>query len=191
MSDYDRGDSRERRRSRSRSRERRSRSRSPRRNGGSNGGSFPSRERRGPPENAEELYSIKIDNLASDAVEQDLKDYFEKFGDVGDTYVPQDKYRPGHNRGFGFVRFVKRSSMEDAIDEMQDVEMMGKRIHVEEAAKRPPRRPRGDYDDRRGGGRGGGYNDRRGSRDDYRRDDRRDRYDDRRRRSRSRSRGRY
>merc|ERR1711871_1312931 len=132
---------------------------------------------------------------------------FSKFGEIGDVYIPRDRYT-GDNRGFGFVRFLVEADAEEAIREMDGKDVDGNTINASLAKeKRPDFRGgrgggRGGYDrrdDRRGGGyhdrrddRRGGYGDRRGGYDD-RRDDRRrgyDDYDKYRSRSRSRERGR-
>merc|ERR1711871_1754495 len=122
---------------------------------------------------------------------------FSKFGEIGDVYIPRDRYT-GDNRGFGFVRFLVEADAEEAIREMDGKDVDGNTINASLAKeKRPDFRGgrgggRGGYDrrdDRRGGGyhdrrddRRGGYDDRRGGYGDRRGgyDDRRGGYDDRR-----------
>ena len=51
------------------------------------------------------MYSLKVDNLAYRTRVIDLKRYFEKFGPIGDIYVPRDQFSHS-NRGYAFVRYV-------------------------------------------------------------------------------------
>lgn len=51
------------------------------------------------------MYSLKVDNLAYRTRMVDLKRYFEKFGPIGDIYVPRDQFSHS-NRGYAFVRYV-------------------------------------------------------------------------------------
>ncbi|OUS47867.1 hypothetical protein BE221DRAFT_58324, partial [Ostreococcus tauri] len=48
-----------------------------------------------------DLVSVKIDNLSYDAREEDLREAFSRYGEIGDVYVPLDREtrRP---RGFCF-----------------------------------------------------------------------------------------
>jgi len=113
---------------------------------------------------------------------EQLKKVFEKFGDIGDVYIPRD-HRTKESRGFAFVRFYERDDAEDAMDELDGHMLDGRPLRVQVARyARPDRDPRRD---RGGGGRYGG----RGYRDRYRSRSR-SRSRDRRRRSRSRSRDR-
>jgi len=52
-----------------------------------------------------------VNALPDDCNEEQLREKFDKFGEIGDCFVP--KYRDsGRCRGFGFVRFVEKSDME-------------------------------------------------------------------------------
>ena len=42
---------------------------------------------------------------------KDLREVFEKFGDVGDVFIPTDR-ESGRPRGFAFVRFVHKRDAE-------------------------------------------------------------------------------
>ena len=57
--------------------------------GGDNGGGDAGGgERRGRPD-ISNMFSIKVDNLAFRVNEDDLKDAFGTFGDLGDVYIPK------------------------------------------------------------------------------------------------------
>ena len=60
------------------------------------------------------MVSLKVDNLTYRTTNEDLEYLFEKFGKVGDIYIPRDKYTK-ESRGFAFVRFTDRRDAEDAM----------------------------------------------------------------------------
>lgn len=131
----------------------------------------------------EELFSIRIGNeLPYDCKEDELREKFGEFGEIGDVYIPKHR-DTGECRGFAFIRFTKKDDMEYCIDETKKdpIRIDDKEVKIEDAGTRPPKR-----EDRR--------DDRRTSRYDDRDSRRTSRYDDRdrdsRRRSRSRSRSR-
>lgn len=57
---------------------------------------------RGPPR-IEGMTSLKVDNLTYRTTCEDLRRVFEKYGDVGDVYIPKDRFSR-ESRGFAFVR---------------------------------------------------------------------------------------
>ncbi|CAH1793846.1 unnamed protein product [Owenia fusiformis] len=130
---------------------------------------------RGPPD-TNGMISLKVDNLTYRTNPDDLKRHFDKFGEVGDIYIPRDR-RTKESRGFAFVRYYDKRDAEDAMDEMDGAIVDGRELRVQIARYGRPSDP--------GRGRGG---------DSYRR--RRRSYSrsrsrsPRRRRSRSRSRSR-
>eukprot|EP00088_Acartia_fossae_P031949 TRINITY_DN32734_c0_g1_i1.p1 TRINITY_DN32734_c0_g1~~TRINITY_DN32734_c0_g1_i1.p1 ORF type:complete len:185 (-),score=41.44 TRINITY_DN32734_c0_g1_i1:142-696(-) len=155
---------------------------------------------RRPPSDVESMISLRVDNLPYRTHPEDLKPLFEKYGDVGDIYLPTER-GTGRSRGFAFVRYYDRRDAEDALDELNGRTYDGRELRIKIDEGRPNRGGGGGrggrYDDRDRGGRGGRYDrDRdydsrdRGGRGRDRSDSRdRDR-DSRRRRSRSDSRDR-
>ena len=85
--------------------------------------------------------TIFIGNLSWDTEEDDLKDLFNTYGEVRKCTIPLDR-DSGRKRGFGFVEMISNSSEKTAIDDLQDVEWMGREIRVYQA-KRIDRSPRG------------------------------------------------
>lgn len=152
---------------------------------------------RRPPSDVERMTSLRVDNLPYRASGDDLQPLFEKYGDVGDIYLPLER-DSGRSRGFAFVRYYDKRDAEDALDALNGRMYDGRDLRISMDAGRP--RFSGDRGGRGGGG--GRYDDRRGGgRDDdrrggggggYRRDrsDSRDRDRGRRSRSRSNDRGR-
>jgi len=134
--------------------------------------------RRGPPPDTTRMVSLKVDGLSTRTHIDDLESLFEKYGKVGDVYIPKD-HRTRENRGFGFVRYFSKRDAEDAIDSLDGRKFDGRELSVQYA-----RYDRPDRDYSRGGG------GRRRSRSRSRSRGRRSRSRSRRSRSRSRRRSR-
>ncbi|XP_047336181.1 glycine-rich RNA-binding protein RZ1A-like [Impatiens glandulifera] len=79
-----------------------------------------------------EEYRCFIGGLAWATTDRSLKDAFEKFGHLVEARVAVDKFS-GRSRGFGFVTFDEKKSMEEAIEEMHGVDLDGRSINVEKA----------------------------------------------------------
>lgn len=60
-----------------------------------------------PPPRIEGMVSLKVDNLTYRTTPEDLRRVFERCGEVGDIYIPRDRYSR-ESRGFAFVRLVAR-----------------------------------------------------------------------------------
>ncbi|KAA0189259.1 hypothetical protein HAZT_HAZT008428 [Hyalella azteca] len=58
---------------------------------------------RGPPD-IKGMSSLKVDNLTYRTTPEDLRRCFEKYGDIGDIYIPRDRFSR-ESRGFAFVRY--------------------------------------------------------------------------------------
>ena len=114
---------------------------------------------RGPP-NIKGMTSLKVDNLTYRTTVEDLKRVFQKYGDVGDVYIPRDA-RTNQSRGFAFVRFYDRRDAEEAMDRVDGSELDGREIRVQHAKYG---RPQTEYRQRSGRDRDRGYSDRRGRR---------------------------
>ena len=59
-----------------------------------------------PPPRIDGMISLKVGNLTYRTTPEDLRRVFEKFGSVGDIYIPKDRFSR-ESRGFAFVRLVK------------------------------------------------------------------------------------
>ncbi len=90
--------------------------------------------------------NIYVGNLSWGLSEDDLREAFEKFGEVDSVKIIQDKMT-GRSRGFGFVEMPDDSEGKAAIAELNGKELDGRAIKVNEA------RPKKDNDR---GGRGFG-----------------------------------
>lgn len=87
---------------------------------------------------------IYVGNLSFDTQESDLRTAFEAHGSVDSVAVVSDKYT-GRSRGFGFVEMNNDEEARAAMAELNEKELDGRKLNVNEA------RPR---EDNRGGGGG-------------------------------------
>jgi len=92
--------------------------------------------------------TIYVGNLSFQAEREDLLDLFGQYGEVRQCSLPLDR-ETGRKRGFAFVELADDAAEQKAIDDLQDVEWMGRMIRVNKAT---PREGGG------GGGGGGGGN---------------------------------
>ncbi len=96
--------------------------------------------------------NIYVGNLAREVTEDDLREAFAAFGQVSSATIIKDKFS-GESRGFGFVEMPSKNEAQTAIDEMNDKDLKGRTINVNEAR---PKTDRGGGGRRQGGFGGGG-----------------------------------
>ena len=102
---------------------------------------------------------LYVGNLAYSVNNEDLEGLFSQAGKVDSAVVVVDKFS-GQSRGFGFVEMVEAADATKAIETLNDTDLKGRRIKIDEA--RASTGPRGGGggggggDRRRGGGGGGG-----------------------------------
>ncbi len=92
------------------------------------------------PPNIEGMVSLKVDNLSYHITGDELFPIFEKFGEVGDIYIPRDRYTKD-SRGFAFVRFFHRSDAEEAMEKMDGYMLEGREMRVQTARYGRPNEP--------------------------------------------------
>ncbi|MFW5831372.1 MAG: RNA recognition motif domain-containing protein [Prolixibacteraceae bacterium] len=97
--------------------------------------------------------NIYCGNLPYNVVEEDLREIFEEYGEVSSVKIINDKLT-GRSKGFGFVEMDDDDEARKAIEELNNAELSGRNIKVNES------RPRSN--DNRGGGGGGRRNFNRG-----------------------------
>lgn len=85
---------------------------------------------------------LYVGNLPYSVTEDDLKETFSEFGDLGEVTVITDKFS-GQSKGFGFVEMPNNSEADAAIKALNESNYKGRNIKVNEA------RPRGDRPQRR------------------------------------------
>jgi RNA recognition motif-containing protein len=103
-----------------------------------------------------------VGGLPWDLTDAQFADVFAKVGTVVSAKIIIDKFTQ-RSKGFGFIEFASDEEADKAVKELNDTEIGGRKIIVQEARpleERPPRRDFGG--DRRGGYGGGRSDDRRG-----------------------------
>lgn len=89
--------------------------------------------------------NIYVGNLSFEATEADLEHAFSEFGNVKSVNIVKDR-DTGRSRGFAFVEMQDTESGNSAIEGLNEKQIAGRPVTVNEA------RPR----EKRGGGGGGG-----------------------------------
>ncbi len=87
--------------------------------------------------------NIYIGNLPYSITEDELRDLFAAHGEVSSANIIMDR-DSGRSKGFGFVEMPDKTSGEAAIEAINQTDVQGRSVRVNEA------RPRNDN---RGGGR--------------------------------------
>ncbi|MDJ0757324.1 MAG: RNA-binding protein [Ardenticatenaceae bacterium] len=111
--------------------------------------------------------NIFVGGIPWASTEEDLREAFEAYGAVDSVTIIKDR-ETGKPRGFGFVEMPSDDEANAAIEGLNNSEMGGRTLTVNQARPREDRRGGGGY--RGGGGGRGGYrgggggrgNDRRG-----------------------------
>ena len=88
--------------------------------------------------------NIYVGNLPYSVTEDDLQQAFSQFGEVASVSLITDKFS-GQSKGFGFVEMPNNSEADTAIKAMNESDLKGRNIKVNQAkprGERPQRRPR-------------------------------------------------
>jgi RNA-binding proteins (RRM domain) len=102
--------------------------------------------------------NIYVGNMSYDTTEAELRTVCEGFGKVESINIIKDKFS-GQSKGFAFVEIPSKADGQAAIDGLNDKELNGRSLNVNEARPRTenPGGGKGGYGggtDRYGGGRG-------------------------------------
>jgi len=92
--------------------------------------------------------NIYVGNLSYQTDDRELEDLFAPYGDIASARVITDR-ETGRSKGFGFVEMPDSAQAEAAITALNDTEIDGRNLRINEARPREERP--------RGGGGGGGY----------------------------------
>ena len=84
---------------------------------------------------AKKLY---VGGLSWDTTEEGLRNAFANYGAVTEAIVITDR-DTGRSRGFGFVTFEEDDDARSAISSLDNTELDGRNIKVNEARERQPR----------------------------------------------------
>lgn len=77
--------------------------------------------------------TLYVGSLSWTLTEDDLKTLFEPFGTVSKAVIIRDQANGNRSRGFGFVTMPDRAQAEDAISRLNQTEVQGKTITVNES----------------------------------------------------------
>ncbi|MFT4154171.1 RNA recognition motif domain-containing protein [Parafilimonas sp.] len=91
--------------------------------------------------------NIYVSNLSFNVQDEDLREYFEEYGEVSSAKIITDKFT-SRSRGFGFVEMSDDAAAEKAIAELHGASVDGRTISVT-VAKPREERPRSNNNSRR------------------------------------------
>ncbi|HVX25543.1 MAG TPA: RNA-binding protein [Parafilimonas sp.] len=90
--------------------------------------------------------NIYVGNLNWSLTSEDLQNLFSPYGEVVSAKIVTDKFNNNRSKGFGFVEMSDDDAARQAISNLHDTEVGGRKIVVNESAPR-----------KEGEGGGGGY----------------------------------
>jgi len=79
-----------------------------------------------------------VGNIEWGVTDEDLQKLFAEHGEVEEAVIIKDKFS-GRPKGFGFVTFVNDEDADKAIEALNDHELNGRKIAVNEARPKEPR----------------------------------------------------
>ncbi|MEI8203345.1 MAG: RNA-binding protein [Bacteroidota bacterium] len=79
--------------------------------------------------------NIYVGNLHFNVDSEDLKRVFEEYGEVTSATVITDKFT-GRSKGFGFVEMSENDDANKAIEALNQAELQGRAMKVNEARER-------------------------------------------------------
>jgi RNA recognition motif-containing protein len=101
--------------------------------------------------------NIYVGNLNWSLTSDDLYNLFTPYGEVVSAKIITDKFNNNRSKGFGFVEMSDDEAARQAISNLHDTELSGRKIVVNESAPRKEGEG-GGYKKKSFGGGGGGYN---------------------------------
>src|SRR5216117_977654 len=107
--------------------------------------------------------NIYVGNLNWNMTSDDLNNLFAPYGEVVSAKIVTDKFNNNRSKGFGFVEMSDDEAARQAISNLNDTDVLGRKIVVNESAPRKEGDSGGGYKKKNLGGRGGGGYNRGGS----------------------------
>lgn len=86
---------------------------------------------------------LYVGNLSYNLTEDALSNEFAKFGNVDSCRIITDR-DTGRSKGFGFVEMSSNEEAQEAISNLDGVELDGRQMRVNEAKPQEKRPPRGN-----------------------------------------------
>lgn len=87
---------------------------------------------------------IYVGNLSYSSTEEDIRAAFQEFGTVDSADLIMDR-ATGRSKGFAFVEMSNDDEAKAAIEGLNEKDLDGRSIKVNEARPRTERPPRSDY----------------------------------------------
>ncbi|MFC1504416.1 RNA recognition motif domain-containing protein [Spirochaetota bacterium] len=81
---------------------------------------------------------LYVGNMSFDITEDDLRGIFSEFGEVASVNIISDR-ETGRPKGFGFIEMPNQAEAEKAIQDLNEKEIKGRNIKVNEARPREER----------------------------------------------------
>ncbi|ABQ13241.1 RNA recognition motif domain-containing protein [Dichelobacter nodosus] len=90
------------------------------------------------------MTNIYVGNLSYRTTEDELRNAFSQFGDVQNASIIKDR-DSGRSKGFGFVEMPDAEAAKKAIESLNDKDLGGRNLKINEARPREmrPRRDKG------------------------------------------------
>ena len=101
--------------------------------------------------------NIYVGNLSWSMTDDDLMNLFTQYGSVTSAKILKDKMN-GRSKGFGFVEMEDAEAAKTAIANLNETEVQGRKLIVNESQPRQEGGGGGGYKKSGGGGYGGGGN---------------------------------
>ncbi len=79
-----------------------------------------------------------VGNIEWGVTDDQLKELFAAHGEVEEAVIIKDKFS-GRPKGFGFVTFVNDDDADKAIEALNDYDLNGRKLAVNEARPKEPR----------------------------------------------------
>jgi RNA recognition motif-containing protein len=106
--------------------------------------------------------NIYVGNLNWGMTSDDLYNMFAPYGEVASAKIVTDKFNNNRSKGFGFVEMSDDEAARAAIAALNETDVQGRKLVVNESAPRPEGQGGGGGGFKKksfgGGGGGGGYN---------------------------------
>jgi RNA recognition motif-containing protein len=86
--------------------------------------------------------NIYVGNLSYEITDDEVRDIFSPHGEISSVSIIKDKYS-GQSKGFGFVEMPNQAEAEEAIKALNESELKGRNLKVNQAKpkeERPKRR---------------------------------------------------
>lgn len=100
--------------------------------------------------------NIYVGNLNWGMTSDDLYNLFSPYGEVVSAKIVTDKFNNNRSKGFGFVEMSDDEAARQAISQLHETEISGRKIVVNEST--PRAEGEGGYKKKSFGGGGGGFN---------------------------------